>query len=337
MRLILSHNIHSLVIDAGASSELPTQLATASALLCSCALVCHGWLPMARFNFYKHIVLYRCKSYILLSRGFSHSHNLACLVRMVQFDLNGLRLYPSDASLIPFAPHAISRLSSLKMVTFFCPSAATCIFLPWASTFGICQTLATLRLREIVFDYFEYMVELVWSLPGIKTLEINECSWVERTRHPLDPMNQYPGRCAHLTELKLVEAIDVATVLGVFASPVIKNLLTLSPFNVNIQARPGDYAALATYVKLTELDLILDTTDLAWVAEALSHVRRGGLQVLSVTHWYASHQDRHATLQNGIDIRLDDLLSTSHHSALRRLAVCFLCESTRNDVDEYET
>ncbi|RDX46588.1 hypothetical protein OH76DRAFT_836684 [Lentinus brumalis] len=213
------------------------------------------------------------------------------------------------------------------MITFFCPRAFTCIFLPWASTFGIRQTLATLRLREIVFDCFEFIVDLVWSLPGIKTLEITECSWVG-TRHPLDPMN-YPGRCAHLPELKLSKWPRCWVCLPV----------------------PSSRSSRCHHSTSRPVRVITHACDICQFNRARPHLRRRrprlggggfvprptrGLQFLSVIHWYAYEEDREATAEC-IDLGLDDLLSTSHHSALRRLTVYFLCESTKNDVDEYET
>lgn len=174
----------------------------------ACALVRRDWLPRARKHLYKEIHLHRRSMYSALCRTLVESPELGTLIQELHWYM---RRHPEpqpgiasteDWGNVPLTPFAISRLTNLRVVA---ATSALMIppppsFLPFARSFGCCQTLRTIQFQDVVFPSMQEVLRTVWSLPAITTLVLISCRYPD---HPGDTVNEdeYPDRCRNLSEV----------------------------------------------------------------------------------------------------------------------------------------
>lgn len=189
-------DVQLLIIDAVSMLGFTDVLRT-------CALICHAWLSRARRHLYSTIILTRRRQFMLLSRTIEDTPKLGSLVLDLCLILSSAGPVPGQwHHCIPFTPHAITLLTSLRLVTFGCyfkPMPA--FFIPLMHLFATCRTVKTLSFLPMHFSAFEDFVRVIVSFPCVTALYIAGCDW-DMAGKTIE-QSEYSEHCKSLRDLKV--------------------------------------------------------------------------------------------------------------------------------------
>ncbi|TBU55949.1 hypothetical protein BD310DRAFT_883497 [Dichomitus squalens] len=280
--------------------------------LLTCAQTSSFLLRRAQAHLYNDISLSRRRQCALFSRTIDSSPHIAVLVNRVRFS----EISASWAD-YPLPPHVVGRLTSLRRAAFRASvrgldsgdetaqikstSSTTIAFVKLFAV--VSPALKHLELDIFIFKSFAELARLVWSFPGVETLALRGCSWVDRGLVALPDENMYPGCCRNLSSVTLHFLPPFSLSLPVWGAGVRE--LDLQAFTA--QPCSDYYEGLANFTSLEHLRLAFYQEDIRWIAIALRHVRSGRVLSLSFRH-RALDQHRAKTLEQLEDLRLDEIL-----------------------------